>query len=114
MTLRRTPLKRGTKPLNRTGTLKKSPLRRITPKQAKRLRNQSIETKKLVIEAEGICPECGQPFTPINPAGQDHIIQRGKGGTDAPENKRLICSRCHIDKRHNGTAREQHPERYEI
>lgn len=97
--------------LKRGNPLKKSPLRRITPKQAKRLRKQSTETKKLIEECEGICLECGTFNTLYNPLGQDHILQRGKGGSDDPKNKRLRCWNCH-QKRHNGMAREQHPERY--
>jgi hypothetical protein len=105
MGLKRTPLKRGNKPLKRTA------LRRITPKQAKRQRQQAQGTQQAVIEADGICPKCHKPFTEFNPASSDHIIQRGKGGTDDPKNKRLRCLRCH-EKRHNGTAREQHPENF--
>lgn len=109
--MKRTPLRRSTQPLKRTGSLKKSPLRRITPKQAKRSRKLTTMTQEAIEKANGSCPKCHKPFTVLNPASLDHKVQRGKGGKDNSENLRLLCAKCH-DKRHNGTARQQHPENF--
>jgi hypothetical protein len=92
MGLKRTALKRGNKPLKRTA------LRRITPKQAKRLRQQAQGTQQAVIEAGGICPECGEPFKPWNPAGRHHPVPRGLGGRD-DQVQELCCMLCHEKKK---------------
>lgn len=99
--LKRTPLKKGNKPLKKGNSiLKKKPLKPISKKQAKRLAKQRKETEKLINQHEGICPECGRFNTIYNQLGQDHIIPRGKGGSDNPENKELKCSYCHIVIKH--------------
>lgn len=100
------------KPLKRGNSLKKSPLRRITPKQARRLKKQAQDKQEVLKNMdEMLCPQCNRPLTPFNPLDPDHVIQRGKGGTDDPKNKKYKCRFCH-DRRHNGTARQQHPENY--
>lgn len=86
------------KPLNNKNGLRKSTLRRISPKQQQRLKKQSIETKKLAEKAE-LCPETGQRFSEFNPANQHHIIPRGVGGSDSQSNKELISQKAHEKKR---------------
>lgn len=100
--MKRTPLKRGTKPLKRTGSLKRSALRRITPKTAARRRRQAQGTAEAVKNSNGCCPECGKPFDYFNRPGRHHKVPRGLGGSDAPENQRLEGWTCCHEKEKGG------------
>jgi len=97
--LRRTALKRGTKPLKRGNSLKKSPLRRITPKTASRRRKQCVETTRQASTNDGTCPKCGKPINYMNPLGRHHEIPKGVGGSDDPENETLEGWCCHQKER---------------
>ncbi|MCY3979088.1 MAG: DNA methyltransferase [Chloroflexi bacterium] len=49
----------------------------------------------------GFCPGCGQHFQLRN-LEVDHIISRGKGGTDHIENLQLLCGACNRVKGNRG------------
>jgi 5-methylcytosine-specific restriction endonuclease McrA len=40
------------------------------------------------------CSSCGSPGTAANPLTIDHIIPLSRGGTNARENKMVLCYRC--------------------
>jgi 5-methylcytosine-specific restriction endonuclease McrA len=40
------------------------------------------------------CSSCGSPGTAANPLTIDHIIPLSRGGTNARENKTVLCYRC--------------------
>lgn len=72
---------------NRTGTTRWLRLRRATIRQAQR-------------NGQHTCPECNQgiiwkahPHHPKAPQ-VDHIIPHSLGGTDHPDNLRVICRQC--------------------
>jgi 5-methylcytosine-specific restriction protein A len=40
------------------------------------------------------CSSCGSPGTAANPLTIDHIVPLSRGGTNARENKMVLCYRC--------------------
>ncbi len=56
---------------------------------------------KLYGEQEGDCTGCNEHFKAQN-LEVDHIIARGKGGTDHMDNLQLLCSRCNRIKGDRG------------
>jgi 5-methylcytosine-specific restriction protein A len=47
------------------------------------------------------CVGCGKSFAfdkAVNMLELDHIKSRARGGTDDPENLRLVCHTCHVKK----------------
>jgi 5-methylcytosine-specific restriction endonuclease McrA len=45
-----------------------------------------------------ICQKCGAPCSWAS-GHLAHIVSRGAGGSDTPENMRLLCSDCHTGNR---------------
>ena len=79
--------------------MKRTPLRKISKKQAKRNR----EFNKNVPPAHKIglvvCPACGQPadFRGIH---RSHETPRSRGGQDTKENIKYKCAHCHYTQKH--------------
>ncbi len=46
--------------------------------------------RRIIARDEGLCAFCGLPGTKDDPISVDHIIPRSKGGTDHPNNLRLL------------------------
>ena len=67
---------------------------------AKRSTRERQRFKMLVLERDGRCLACGlylDEWT-VNP---HHIITKGAGGDDSPENGVALCQECHVAV-HNG------------
>jgi 5-methylcytosine-specific restriction protein A len=68
------------------------------------MRLQWPALRKFVIERDKVCRECGTPHPAMTqPLGRvrvqwevDHIVPVADGGTDDPENLRLLCRPCHV------------------
>ena len=56
---------------------------------------------KLLKKQKGICPECGQHFTPEDLIEVDHIIPKSKGGLDTYNNLQALHRHCHDAKSRN-------------
>ena len=82
-------------------------------KERTRLRNQSHkqEVKDAywagmkamalhILGPEATCGFCSKGFRSDEPIDADHILPRGRGGRNIPENMRLCHRRCH--QRHHG------------
>ncbi len=79
--------------------MKRTPLRKISKKQAKRNRefNKNVPpASKLGLE---VCPNCGQraDFRGIHRA---HVIPRSRGGADTRDNIEYECAHCHFTTKH--------------
>lgn len=49
------------------------------------------------------CAHCGNPPTLLNPLELHHVLPLADGGTDHPDNLRLLCRHCH-GTQHKGGA----------
>ena len=49
--------------------------------------------QRIIARDEGLCAFCGQPGTRDDPISVDHIIPRSLGGSDHPDNLRLLHRR---------------------
>lgn len=62
-------------------------------------RTRDATKAKAQAQGQWACPLCGQPIDWLyaghpNSPEVDHIIPYAKGGTDTPENLRVICRTC--------------------
>ena len=59
----------------------------------------TIKIERLMKKQKGICPCCGNPITRDNIADKKvhahHMLPRSKGGTEKPNNLRLLHQDCH-------------------
>jgi 5-methylcytosine-specific restriction endonuclease McrA len=46
------------------------------------------------VRALGVCERCGKTFRPSQ-LDAHHVIPRGYGGSDAPDNLVSVCDKCH-------------------
>lgn len=69
-------------------------------KRRHRIGNQRLSkglTKRLLIEQNGLCKLCTQPFGSATPH-RDHIIPISKGGPNLDANIQLLCRKCNQTK----------------
>jgi 5-methylcytosine-specific restriction enzyme A len=72
------------------------PTHTVPPAMRKGSRNRKVAAQ---MKAEQPwCSSCGSPGTAANPLTIDHIIPLSKGGTNARENKCVLCYRCNRAK----------------
>lgn len=58
-----------------------------------RITTSWIFLRQLILERDGGCVLCGKEWAAFE---VDHIVRVIDGGTDAPENLRTLCHRCHV------------------
>jgi hypothetical protein len=61
-------------------------------------KTQKVFRAEVIRRAEGYCQRCREPF-PDYMLDAHHMIPRGRGGTDDPENGRALCNGpagCHM------------------
>ena len=61
------------------------------------LTNYRTHRHRLYGEQEGVCAGCDTHF-PFRVMEVDHMLPRGRGGTDHPDNLQLLCSGCNRSK----------------
>lgn len=93
MGIKRTPLKRSTKPIR-----KLKPRADVTVGNLGRIRlkGKPLEDlrRRVFVRDDWKCRECGAPCSWAN-GHLAHIQSRGAGGSDTEENTRLLCGDCH-------------------
>lgn len=72
--------------------MRRSPLRRLSKKQARRER----ELQKIAPPLDNRCQECGR----VALLHRHHEIHRSQGGDDTPGNIQFLCPICHM-RAHN-------------
>ena len=64
----------------------------------------SIKVQRLIKKQRGICPCCGNPITKDDIADKKahahHMLPRSEGGTERPNNLRLLHQDCHVLAHH--------------
>lgn len=70
--------------------LRKSPIRKVSKKQAKR----NNELGKLEPPKDGKCQNCNQ-LPDFRGLAKHHKIRRSLGGKDTPDNLIWVCGKCH-------------------
>ena len=74
--------------------MKKSPLKQISNKRAKQLREEKKLTMRLYIKQKGLCL-CGASLDTWR-SSKHEIVKRSAGGDPTDEdNCVLLCGRCH-------------------
>jgi len=81
--------------------MKRTPLKRISKKQAERNRlfNEAVPVKI------GRCEECGK----LANLDRHHKIHRSQGGKDTPDNIAYLCRICHM-KAHGQVVIDSEPQ----
>lgn len=75
--------------------MKQSPIRKVSPKQAKRMR----ELAKIPPPIDGKCQNCGKP-PDFRGLAKHHIRFRSLGGKDNRDNLTWLCGKCHSEAHH--------------
>lgn len=78
--------------------------------QGKRFRTDTL--RAALTQGQTHCPDCGIPLAwdtskqPDSPEA-DHIIPHSLGGTDTPDNGRVICRHCNQSRGHGRIKNRQ-------
>ena len=70
--------------------MKRTPIRRVSKKQAKRL----SELRKIPCPSDGKCENCGQ-LPDWRGLSKHHIVKRSACGSDDRSNLIWLCGKCH-------------------
>lgn len=73
--------------------MKRTPIRKISKKQSKRLREYSKLKKTMNITT---CKICGASYSDYKNIDLHHIEHKGMGGKDTKENLVGLCRNCHM------------------
>jgi len=73
--------------------MKKSPIRKVSKKQAKRQRDLA----KIPLPENGLCEKCGQR-PDWRGLSKHHIVKRSACGSDGRENLIWLCGKCHAQE----------------
>lgn len=93
--MKRTPLKRKTGLKPSRGKLKKTPLKKVSSKRAKRNREKTKTYEELDKDFNGVCSGCGQRKWPIT---HSHLVPESYNADLVSEKKNIRhhCMECHL------------------
>jgi len=80
--------------------MKHTAIRRVSDKQKVELALRAKIKRELIEEFGERCMECGKSPSWL-PLELSHEISLGQGGKTTKENCRILCHKCHAEKKHH-------------
>jgi hypothetical protein len=80
--------------INRSGTLKRAPLRKLSATKARLDRQLAALTRQLIAERGNRCELRVSPYCRGRAEGTHHVLKRSQGGKHEAGNLLLACDPC--------------------